>query len=114
MGRVYLAEREGLGDKLASSSCRTPGLRRSAERFAREQRMLASLNHPHIARLYDAGVENGTPWFAMEYVKGVPIVAYCQQQHLDLVERLKLFRAACEAIRYAHRKLDGSSRFEAF
>ncbi|MBV9781396.1 MAG: serine/threonine protein kinase [Acidobacteriaceae bacterium] len=106
MGWVYLAERQDLGDKVAikflQDAWSSPERR---DRFAREQRMLASLTHPHIARLYDAGVENGTPWFAMEYVKGEPITVYCEAHRLGLAERLRLFRAACEAIRYAHRGL---------
>jgi serine/threonine-protein kinase len=106
MGWVYLAERSGLGDVVAIKFLRdawsSPARR---ARFAREQRLLANLNHPHIARLYDAGVVNGTPWFAMEYVRGRPITTYCEQEKLGLHGRLKLFRAACEAVQYAHRNL---------
>ncbi len=107
MGRVYLAQRQDLGDKVAVKFLQdawiSPARR---ERFSREQRLLAHLNHPHIARLYDSGTENGVPWFAMEYVEGgVPINIYCRTKRLDLRARLQLFRAACEAIRYAHRNL---------
>jgi eukaryotic-like serine/threonine-protein kinase len=106
MGRVYLAEREDLGDKVAvkflQDAWTSPVDRR---RFAQEQRLLAGLNHPNIARLYDAGVEHGTPWFAMEYVEGVPIDRYCRTGNIPLEDRLKLFRTACEAVAYAHRNL---------
>src|SRR5262249_32777070 len=74
------------------------------DRFATEQRMLAQFNHASIARLYDAGATSeGTPWIAMEYVEGVPITTYCEQQQCSLVERLQLFRSICDAVSYAHR-----------
>ena len=73
------------------------------ERFAAEQRMLAQLNHPSIARLYDANtLEDGTPWFVMEYVKGVPISAFCRIHEYSMKARLELFRAVCGAVQYAH------------
>jgi serine/threonine-protein kinase len=106
MGSVYLAKRDDLGDcvalKFLHGVWSSPVGRR---RFAREQMTLASLNHRHIARLYDAGVTNGTPWFAMEYVEGLSIVEHCERHRLELRERLQLFRAACEAVSYAHRNL---------
>ncbi len=106
MGSVYLAKREDLGDRVALKFLHglwsSPGGRR---RFAREQVTLASLNHRHVARLYDAGVTNGTPWFAMEYVEGLSIVEHCDRHRLELHERLRLFRSACEAVSYAHRNL---------
>jgi serine/threonine protein kinase len=72
-------------------------------RFEAEQRTLASLNHPSIARLYDAGaLADGTPWFVMEYVDGVPLNRYCRRNGLNVAERLKLFREVCEAVRHAH------------
>ncbi len=106
MGWVYLAERDGLGDRVAMKflhNAWSSSVHR--ERFAREQRTLAGLNHPCIARLYDAGVINGTPWFAMEYVEGVRITDFCERNQLDLGGRLKLFRSVCEAVKYAHRHL---------
>jgi serine/threonine-protein kinase len=104
MGVVCLAEREDLGSKVAIKILRDAGLspaRRS--RFAAEQRLLASLNHPSIARLYDADMlADGTPWFAMEYVDGVSLTEFCRARNCSLRERLQLFRAACEAVQYAH------------
>ena len=106
MSWVYLARREDLGDRVALKFLHdlwsSPGDRR---RFAREQATLAALNHRFIARLYDAGVADGKPWFAMEYVNGTSIVAHCEARALGLRERLRLFRNACEAVSYAHRKL---------
>src|SRR5262245_14967145 len=106
MGSVFLAEREDLGDHVALKLLHDPwNSPRRRERFASEQRTLASLSHRHIARLYDAGVTSATPWFAMEYVEGTTIVAHCNERRADLRERLLLYRAACEAVSYAHRHL---------
>lgn len=106
MGTVYLAERDGLGDRVAVKFLRDPWNSPSRqESFAREQRTLAGLSHRYIARLYDAGVTEGTPWFAMEYVPGLPITEHCRRNGLGLRARLELFLAACEAVNYAHRNL---------
>ena len=68
--------------------------------------MLAQLNHPAIARLYDAGVlPDRTPYFIMEYVEGVPITAYRRDKRGPISERLRLFRQVCEPVQYAHRQL---------
>src|SRR6185436_8431813 len=73
-------------------------------RFADEQRILAQLNHPAIARLYDADVlPDGTPWFAMEFVDGVSLTTFCETNALTMRRRLELFRAVCEAVLHAHR-----------
>ena len=73
------------------------------ERFNAEQRTLAQLNHPSIARLYDADTSpDGTPFFVMEYVEGVPLTEYCKAQKCTIPERLRLFREVCEAVLYAH------------
>jgi serine/threonine-protein kinase len=105
MGIVYFARRDDIGSvaaiKLLRDAWMSPARR---ERFATEQRTLAQLYHPSIARLYDAGATSGgTPWFAMEYVEGAPLTDYCNRQHASLPERLRLFRSACEAVEYAHR-----------
>ena len=104
MGVVYLAEREDLSSfaaiKLLRDAWMSPARR---DRFAAEQRTLAQLTHPSIARLYDADtLADGTPWFAMEYVKGVPLTTYCRQNDSSIKERLDLFKSVCEAVRYAH------------
>jgi tetratricopeptide (TPR) repeat protein/predicted Ser/Thr protein kinase len=104
MGVVYLAERDDLGSLVAIKILRdawmSPARR---ERFASEQRTLAQLNHPSIARLYDANMlPDGTPWFVMEYVEGVPLTEYCDRHECSIEERLKLFRVVCEAVQHAH------------
>jgi len=104
MGVVYLAGREDIGSlaaiKILRDGWMSPARR---ERFALEQRTLAQLNHPSIARLYDANIlADGTPWFAMEYVDGLPLTAYCAARESSLGERLRLFRAVCDAVDYAH------------
>ena len=104
MGVVYLAEREDLGNEVAIKILRdawvSPARR---ERFNAEQRTLAQLNHPSIARLYDADTSpDGTPFFVMEYVEGVPLTEYCKAQKCTIPQRLRLFREVCEAVLYAH------------
>jgi eukaryotic-like serine/threonine-protein kinase len=75
-------------------------------RFLRERRILAGLDHPHIARLLDGGMsEDGRPWFAMELVEGEPISAWCDARRLDLAARVACFLPVCEAVAYAHRQL---------
>jgi serine/threonine protein kinase/tetratricopeptide (TPR) repeat protein len=107
MGVVYLAERPDLGSKAAIKILRDAWLsplRR--ERFAAEQRTLAQLSHPSIAALHDAGtLPEGTPWFVMEYVEGVPITVHCREHNCSIEERLRLFREVCEAVQHAHSHL---------
>ncbi|HWY57314.1 MAG TPA: serine/threonine-protein kinase [Terriglobales bacterium] len=104
MGVVYLAERIDLGSLVAIKILRDAWLSPARrDRFASEQRTLAQLNHPSIARLYDADtLDDGTPWFVMEYVEGVPLTEYCSEHTCSSEERLQLFRAVCEAVQYAH------------
>src|SRR6266542_1003315 len=76
------------------------------ERFLRERQILASLDHPHIARLLDGGTTaEGQPYFVMEFVAGETITAYCNRRQLSLDEKLKLFRDVCSAVQHAHCKL---------
>jgi len=105
MGVVFRAERPGLGREVAVKVQRDAWLSPARrERFAVEQRILAGLDHPSIARLYDADVlPDGTPWFAMELVEGEPITAFCARRGSPLRERLSLFGAACEAVAFAQR-----------
>jgi non-specific serine/threonine protein kinase/serine/threonine-protein kinase len=75
-------------------------------RFLAERQILASLDHPNIARLFDGGVtEEGLPYFVMEYIEGLPIDDYSDTHKLSTIERLKLFRSVCAAVNYAHQKL---------
>jgi eukaryotic-like serine/threonine-protein kinase len=75
-------------------------------RFRNERQILASLNHPNIAKLLDGGTdEDGLPYFVMEYIEGRPINQYCDDLKLPIVDRLKLFRTVCSAVEYAHHNL---------
>ena len=104
MGVVCLAERMALGSTVAIKLLRDAWLSPARrKRFQSEQRVLAQLNHPGIARLYDADtLPDGTPWFAMELVEGVPLTDYCRKHECSFERRLQLFRQACEAVRFAH------------
>jgi serine/threonine protein kinase len=75
-------------------------------RFKNERQILASLDHPNIARLHDGGTtEDGLPYFVMELIEGQPIDQYCAQRQLSVPERLKLFMQVCSAVQYAHQRL---------
>jgi serine/threonine protein kinase len=109
MGSVWLAERaDGLFTrqvalKLVHASLAGPTL---ADRFARERRILGALQHPHIARLLDAGVaDDGQPYLAIEYVEGQPITTWCDAQHLPLAARIALVLQVLSAVQYAHQNL---------
>lgn len=105
MGVVYLAVRDDLGSEVAIKILRDAWLSPARrERFAIEQRTLAQFNHSSIARLYDADtLPDGTPWFAMEYVEGLPLTEFCDRREASIEQRLRLLREVCEAVRYAHR-----------
>ncbi|HUM11788.1 MAG TPA: serine/threonine-protein kinase [Myxococcaceae bacterium] len=105
MGVVYLVEREDVGGRAALKLLRDGWASPSGRaRFLAEQRTLAQLDHPAIAQLHDTGtLPDGTPWFAMEFVEGVPLTEYCRTRGSGLDERLRLFRAVCEAVQHAHR-----------
>lgn len=106
MGVVYLGEREDLGFRVAIKVLRDATLSPARrDRFEREQQTLAQLDHPGIARLIDAAVlPDGTPYFVMEHVRGEPILAHCAHHACTVTERLRLFRAVCEAVHHAHRR----------
>jgi serine/threonine protein kinase len=75
-------------------------------RFKNERQILASLDHPNIARLHDGGTtEDGVPYFVMELIDGQPIDQYCAKHGLSLTERLNLFLQVCAAVQYAHQRL---------
>lgn len=108
MGAVWLAERAdgSLKRQVALKLPRamwSPGL---AQRMARERDILAALEHPNIARLYDAGTDaQGRPFLALEYVEGEPIDAYCRQRSLNLKARLQLLLRVAHAVAFAHSRL---------
>ena len=88
--------------KLVKRGMDTDAIRR---RFRQERQILANLDHPHIAKLLDGGTtDDGLSYFVMDYVEGLPIDVYCDTQKLSTQERLKMFRAACSAIHYAHQQ----------
>ncbi len=106
MGVVYLAQRKDLGGHVAIKVLRDAWLSPSRrERFVSEQRTLARLNYPSIAHLYDADtLQDGTPWFAMEYVHGISLTAWCTKHNCSITRRLQLFRTVCDAVQYAHQQ----------
>ena len=109
MGSVWLAERtDGLFTRQVALKLVHPTLigRVMTERSAREREILASLNHPSIARLIDAGfAQDGQPYLALEYVSGAPLTTYCDDHRLPIRERLELFREVLSAVQYAHAHL---------
>lgn len=107
MGEVYLAEdtklQRTVAIKLVKQGLGTASILRH---FRNEEKILAGLNHPNIARLYGAGVtQNGLPYFVMEYVEGPRLDHYCQEKRLSIPERLALFQKVCGAVTYAHQRL---------
>jgi serine/threonine protein kinase/Tol biopolymer transport system component len=108
MAEVWLARRAD-GAFKREVALKLPALGRLRadleQRFARECDILASLEHPHIARLYDAGVDaNGLPYLSMEYVEGSPLTEWCDAHRLGIRARLGLFLQMLEAVQYAHEK----------
>jgi eukaryotic-like serine/threonine-protein kinase len=109
MGSVWLAERaDGLFARQVALKLVHPVLmgRHATERFAREREILASLSHPNIARLFDAGfTEEGQSYLALEYVAGTRITDYCDTKQLAVHKRLQLFLQVLDAVEYAHAHL---------
>ena len=109
MGMVWLARRtEGLMNRMVALKLPHAGFFHAelVERIARERDILESLTHPHIARLYDAGVTSaGQPWLALEYIDGVPLNEFCDRRKLKLPARIGLFVQVLQAIQYAHANL---------
>jgi serine/threonine-protein kinase len=107
MGEVYLAERnDEVLQKVAIKVLPHNELSEQAiARFDTERRILASLEHPNIARLIDAGKEEKQAYFVMEYIDGIAIDNFCQKNKLDLKARLHLFLQVCNAVSYAHNHL---------
>jgi serine/threonine-protein kinase len=110
MGVVYRAERddEQYSRQVALKVVGAPGVSAAelAARFERERRILARLEHPNIARLYDAGVtSDGRSWLSMELVRGERIDRWCDHRRLTVAQRLELFERVVQAVDYAHRNL---------
>ncbi|HEX2166249.1 MAG TPA: tetratricopeptide repeat protein [Longimicrobiales bacterium] len=109
MGVVYLAKRaDGEFEKQVALKLVKRGMDTDEilARFRHERRILASLEHPNIARLYDGGASaDGRPYLVMELVRGERITSYCDHHRLTIDERLTLFRTICAAVQHAHQKL---------
>jgi eukaryotic-like serine/threonine-protein kinase len=107
MGEVYEATRaDGNFEQRVAIKLLQREAAAQMERFQAERQILARLEHPGIARLYDGGItDDGRPFMAMEYVEGRPITEYCQLTHATFEQRLALFIQVCDAVAYAHRNL---------
>jgi serine/threonine protein kinase/tetratricopeptide (TPR) repeat protein len=108
MGTVHLAERadsefrKRVAIKLIKRGMDTDFILR---RFRNERQILATLDHPNIARLLDGGTtEDHLPYFIMEYIEGMPVYNFCDERQLTIFERLRVFRHICAAVHYAHSK----------
>ena len=107
MGTVYLAEqrepiRRCVALKVVKLGMDTVQV---LARFANERQTLAIMDHPNIARIFDAGATpRGRPYFVMEYIEGAPITQYCDGRRMTIAHRLELFLAVCRAVQYAHQK----------
>jgi non-specific serine/threonine protein kinase/serine/threonine-protein kinase len=107
MGEVWLAEqktpvRRRVALKLIKAGMNT---REIVSRFESERQALALMDHPAIAKVFDAGsTPDGLPYFVMEYVAGLPITDYCDKHRLTMHERLELFVQVCEGVQHAHQK----------
>ena len=107
MGTVWVAEQtEPVRRKVALKLVKAGMDSKSVlARFEAERQALAVMDHPHIAKVFDGGLtEAGRPFFAMEYVKGVPITDYCEAARLTVPQRLQLFVQVCQAVQHAHQK----------
>lgn len=107
MGTVFLAEQHSPVRRKVALKLIKPGLdtKEVIARFEVERQALAAMDHPNIARVYDAGTTgSGKPFFVMEFVQGIPITKYCDKKRLSTRQRLELLMAVCNAIQHAHQK----------
>ena len=107
MGEVWLAEQSSPIKRRVAIKMIKAGMdsKQIVARFEAERQALALMDHPNIAKVFDAGIaENGRPFVVMEYVKGIPLTDYCDQARLPLKERLQLFVPICAAVQHAHQK----------
>ncbi len=107
MGSVWVAEQARPVKRRVAIKMVKAGMdsKQVLSRFDAERQALAVMDHPNIAKVFDGGLsENGRPYFAMEYVKGIPITEYCDQARVSLQDRLQLFLPVCSAVQHAHQK----------
>src|SRR5882724_3401510 len=107
MGEVYEAARaDGNFEQRVAIKLLQSEAAAQMERFQAERQILARLEHPGIARLYDGGVtEDGRPYLVMEWIDGLPLAEYCDRHRLSVEDRLALFTRICAAVQYAHQNL---------
>ena len=106
-GVVYVAEQQEPVRRQVALKIIKLGLdtRQVVARFEAERQALALMDHPNVAKVFDAGAtDSGRPFFVMELVKGISIIKYCDQEKLSTGDRLKLFIGVCQAIQHAHQK----------
>src|SRR4051812_8276616 len=106
-GLVFVAEQHQPVRRKVALKVIKPGMdtREVVARFEAERQALAMMDHPHIAKVLDAGTtDSGRPYFVMELVRGIPITEYCDANQLSPRERLPLFIAVCQAVQHAHQK----------
>ena len=107
MGEVWLAEQKEPVHRRVAIKLIKAGMdtREVVARFEIERQALAMMDHPAIAKVFDAGsTSQGRPYFVMEYVTGIPITSYCDQHKLTTRQRLELFVRVCEGVQHAHQK----------
>src|SRR5580700_5531519 len=107
MGTVYLAEQREPIRRYVALKVVKLGMDTGQvlARFANERQALAMMDHPNIARIFDAGATpKGRPYFVMEYIEGIPITQYCDRNRIAIGQRLELFLAVCRAVQHAHQK----------
>lgn len=107
MGTVYLAEQRDPIRRLVALKVVKLGMNTAQvlARFNNERQALALMDHPNIARIFDAAATaNGRPYFVMEYIEGAPVTQYCDRKRLTIKERLVLFLAICRGVQHAHEK----------
>jgi eukaryotic-like serine/threonine-protein kinase len=107
MGEVWLAEQKEPVRRRVAIKLIKPGMdtREVVARFESERQALALMNHPAIAKVFDAGsTPEGRPYFVMEYVRGIPVTTYCDKHKLTTRQRLELFVRVCEGVQHAHQK----------
>ena len=107
MGEVYRAEQTAPIRRTVALKIIKRGMdtKEVVARFEAERQALALMDHPNIAKVFDAGsTPHGLPYFAMEYVRGEPINRFCDKQKLTNRERLELFLQLCEGVQHAHQK----------
>src|SRR5262245_2502478 len=107
MGTVYLAEQREPIRRCVALKVIKLGMdtKQVLARFANERQALAIMDHPNVARIFDAGATpKGRPYFVMEYIDGAPITQYCDGKRLTIAQRLDLFLAVCRAVQHAHEK----------